>query len=71
MSSAAAIVARIEPRAGRGAVRERFPGHQIAADDVERVESELLRNAVHESFERKVDLRARRSRGSVRSESCW
>ena len=57
MSSAAAIVAGVEPRAGRGAIRERLPRHQVAADDVERVEPERLRDAVHEPLEGEVHLR--------------
>ena len=52
-----AIVAGVEQGAGRGAVRERLLRDQVAADDVEGVEPEGLRDAVDEPFEGEVHLR--------------
>ena len=59
----------VEERAGGGAVRKRSLRDQVPADDVERIESECLRDAVHEAFEREVHLwRAESSRYCARTE---
>ena len=53
----AGIVAEIVERAGRGLVGERAGGNEIAPDHVERVETELDGDTLHEAFQREIELR--------------
>ncbi len=53
----AGIIAGIEQAAGRGAVRERIGGDEVAADHVEWIAPQLDRDALHEPLERVIDLR--------------
>ena len=52
------IVPGIEQGAARRAVRKAVGGDQIAPDDVERIETEFDRDALNESLQREIDLRA-------------
>ena len=51
------IVAGIEQGAGRGPVGKRVGRNEISADHVDRIEIELDRDALHQPFERVIDLR--------------
>ena len=53
----AQIVAGIVERAGGGLVRKLLLRHEIALDHVEMIEPELDRDALHEPFEREIELR--------------
>ena len=52
------IIAGVEQRAARGPVRKRIGANEIARDDVERIEAELDRDALNQTLEREIDLRA-------------
>ena len=53
----ARIVAGIVERAGRGAVGKLVRRNEIAPDDVEMIEPELDRDALHQPLQRQIELR--------------
>ena len=55
---ASRIIAGVEQAAGRGAKRKYAGRHEIAPDHVERIELQFDRDALHQPFERVVNLRA-------------